>query len=89
VSENKSVFIWTFCQLLSEKPNCTKKRQFFKGRGVLGSKATGEPATHMGVSAALAVRKALNEAKTEILGKDPKEWFALSKSFLTGSFVIP
>ncbi len=24
VSENKSVFNWTFCQLLTEKPNCTK-----------------------------------------------------------------
>ncbi len=24
VSENKSVFNWTFCQLLKEKPNCTK-----------------------------------------------------------------
>jgi hypothetical protein len=24
LSENKSVLNWTFCQLLSEKPNCTK-----------------------------------------------------------------
>ncbi len=24
VSENKSVFNWTFCQLLTEKPNCMK-----------------------------------------------------------------
>ncbi len=24
MSENKSVFNWTFCQLLTEKPNCTK-----------------------------------------------------------------
>jgi hypothetical protein len=24
VSKNKSVLNWTFCQLLSEKPNCTK-----------------------------------------------------------------
>jgi len=24
MSENKSVFNWTFCQLLSEKPNCIK-----------------------------------------------------------------
>jgi hypothetical protein len=28
VSENKSVFNWTFCQLLSEKPNCTKQLLF-------------------------------------------------------------
>jgi hypothetical protein len=24
VSENKSVFSWTFCQLLMENPNCMK-----------------------------------------------------------------
>ena len=24
MSENKSVLNWTFCQLLNEKPNCTK-----------------------------------------------------------------
>ncbi len=24
MSENKSVFNWTFCQLLTDKPNCMK-----------------------------------------------------------------
>ncbi len=28
MSENKSVFKWSFCQLLSEKPNCSKARMF-------------------------------------------------------------
>ena len=37
-----------------------------EGRGVLGSKATGEPATHMGVSVAFAIRNALDAMKQEI-----------------------
>jgi hypothetical protein len=27
MSKNKSAFNWTFCQLLTEKPNCMKKMQ--------------------------------------------------------------
>lgn len=45
-------------------------------RGVLGSKATGEPATHMGISVAFAIRNALDAMKTEI---DPGNfnWYPL------------
>jgi hypothetical protein len=46
---------------------------------VLGSKATGEPATHMAVSAVLAVKKALEAAKADVLKKDPTDWFTISK----------
>ena len=46
-----------------------------QGRGILGSKATGEPAVHMGVSVGLAIRHALEAVKTEILYK--KEWTQL------------
>ena len=49
------------------------------GRGVLGSKATGEPAVHMGVSCVLALRRAIDAARTTILNKDPKEWYPLCK----------
>jgi hypothetical protein len=47
------------------------------GKGVLGSKATGEPAVHMGVSTVLALRKAIDAARTTILNKDPKDWYPL------------
>ena len=59
------------------------------GRGVLGSKATGEPAVHMGVSCVLALRRAIDAARTTILKKDPKEYYSLCKSntlFLSISF---
>ena len=49
------------------------------GRGVLGSKATGEPAVHMGVSCVLALRRAIDAARTTILKKDPKEYYSLCK----------
>ena len=47
-------------------------------RGVLGSKATGEPATHMGISVAFAIRNALDSMKKEI---DPGcyRWYPLGK----------
>ena len=50
------------------------------GRGILGSKATGEPATHMGVSVAFAIRHALNAMKQEI---DPEnmKWYPLGENF--------
>ena len=44
---------------------------------MLGSKATGEPATHMAVSAVLAVKNALDAGRQAILKKDPKEWISL------------
>ena len=44
---------------------------------MLGSKATGEPATHMAVSAVLAVKNALDAGRQAILNKDPKEWITL------------
>ena len=47
-----------------------------EGRGVLGSKATGEPAVHMGVSVALAIRHAINAVKKEN-AHYKKEWFEL------------
>jgi len=44
-----------------------------KTKGLLGSKATGEPATHMGVSVALAIRNAVKAARTEV---DPSSgWY--------------
>ena len=46
------------------------------GRGVLGSKATGEPATHMGVSVAFAIRHALDAVKQEI-GQENGKWYPL------------
>ena len=49
-----------------------------EGAGVLGSKCTGEPATHMGVSVAFAIRNALNAAKQEIAPGKP-DFYALSK----------
>jgi hypothetical protein len=49
------------------------------GRGVLGSKATGEPAVHMGVSSVLALRQAIDAGRTTILKKDPKDWYSLCK----------
>ena len=55
-------------------------------RGVYGSKATGEPGVHFGVSTVLAVREALKAARTELLGKNPKEWITLSKFFIVYSY---
>ena len=49
-----------------------------QGRGVLGSKATGEPAVHMGVSVGLAIRHAINAVKQES-EHYKKEWFQLGK----------
>ena len=45
-------------------------------RGVLGSKATGEPATHMGISVAFAIRNAIDSIRKEI---DPENlaWYPL------------
>ena len=51
-----------------------------QGRGVLGSKATGEPATHMGVSVGLAIRNAIENVQGEI-NQQPKEWIQLGKAF--------
>ena len=47
-----------------------------EGRGVLGSKATGEPAVHMGVSVGLAIRHALTAVQAE-LNPDRSDWFQL------------
>ena len=47
-----------------------------EGRGVLGSKATGEPAVHMGVSVGLAIRHALTAVQAE-LNPDGSDWFQL------------
>ena len=49
-------------------------------RGVLGSKATGEPATHMGISVAFAIRNAINAMKKEIDSEGVK-WYSLGKSY--------
>ena len=49
-------------------------------RGVLGSKATGEPATHMGISVAFAIRNAINAMKKEMDSEGPK-WYSLGKSY--------
>ena len=49
-----------------------------EGRGVLGSKATGEPAVHMGVSVGLAIRHAIDAVKQENASYK-KEWFQLGK----------
>ena len=49
------------------------------GKGVLGSKATGEPSVHMGVSCVLALRRAIDAARTSILKKDPKDYYFLCK----------
>ena len=35
----------------------------------------------MAISAVLAMKRALAEARTGILGKDPKDWFMLSKLY--------
>ena len=48
-----------------------------EGRGVLGSKATGEPAVHMGVSVGLAIRHALTAVQAEV-NPDRSDWFQLS-----------
>lgn len=53
-----------------------------QGRGVLGSKATGEPAVHMGVSVGLAIRHAINAVKQENENYK-KEWFQLGKFYHT------
>jgi len=50
------------------------------GRGVLGSKATGEPAVHMGVSCLLALRRAINAGRKTHLKKDEKDWYSLCKN---------
>ena len=55
---------------------------FILGRGVLGSKATGEPATHMALSAVLALKNALDAGRLAILKKDPKEWISLCKYYI-------
>ena len=57
-----------------------------EGRGILGSKATGEPATHMGVSVAFAIRNAIDAVKKDI---DPGNmaWYQLSKFCLTVCFI--
>ena len=47
-----------------------------EGRGVLGSKATGEPAVHMGVSVGLAIRHALTAVQAEV-NPDRSDWFQL------------
>ena len=52
-----------------------------QGRGVLGSKATGEPAVHMGVSVGLAIRNAIENVQGEI-SQSKKEWIQLSKNVL-------
>lgn len=57
-----------------------------QGRGILGSKATGEPATHMGVSVAFAIRNALDAVKNEI-NPNNKEWYQLGMLLLTFSVV--
>ena len=45
-------------------------------RGVLGSKATGEPATHMGISVAFAIRNAIDAMKRDIEPEGSK-WYPL------------
>ena len=45
-------------------------------RGVLGSKATGEPATHMGISVAFAIRNAIDSMKKE-LDTGNYDWYPL------------
>ena len=45
-------------------------------RGVLGSKATGEPAVHMGISVAFAIRNALDSMRNEI-GPGNYQWYPL------------
>merc|ERR1712218_505261 len=47
-----------------------------EGRGVLGSKATGEPAVHMGVSVGLAIRHALTAVQAEV-NPERSDWFQL------------
>ena len=49
-----------------------------QGRGILGSKATGEPAVHMGISVAFAIRHALDAVKQEI-SPNNKEWYQLGR----------
>ena len=49
-------------------------------RGVLGSKATGEPATHMGISVAFAIRNAINAMKKE-MDSEGSKWYSLGKSY--------
>ena len=48
-----------------------------KDRGVLSSKATGEPATHLGLSVATALRDAIMAARRD-LGM-PNKWINLGK----------
>ena len=57
-----------------------------EGRGILGSKATGEPATHMGVSVAFAIRNAIDAVKKDI---DPgnRTWYPLGKFYFTICFI--
>ena len=48
------------------------------GVGILGSKATGEPAFLLGVSAVFAIRHALAAAKADA-GADPRAWFRMGR----------
>lgn len=47
--------------------------------GVLGSKATGEPSVLMGVGVMFAIRRALDAAKRDAGGFDPRNWYQLGK----------
>ncbi len=58
------------------------------GRGVLGSKATGEPAVHMGVSCVLALRRAIDAGRRSLLHKDDKDWYSLCKNNLHDLFSV-
>ena len=59
-----------------------------EGSGVkpFGSKATGEPATHMGVGVAFAIRNAVDAVKKEI-NTGNTGWYQLGK-FYIASFIF-